>query len=70
MTGFSFILLLLMGGLAIVMIGSLWWSVSQHGGDIEHYEARFAACQRLDKRFIRGEISLEEYEKSRAWLGC
>ncbi len=70
MTGFSLILLLLVGGLAIAMIGSLWWSASQHGNDMDHCETRLAACRRLDNRFIRGEIGLEEYEKGRAWLEC
>ena len=65
--GFSFILLL-MGGLAAAVIGGLWWSASQHGNDIEPYETRFAARQRLDTRFARGEIGLKEYETSRAWL--
>ena len=61
MMGFSFILLLLVGGLAAATIGGLWFAV-QRNSDTEHHEARSTARQVLDERFARGEISREEHE--------
>ena len=67
MMGFSFILLLLVGGLAAATIGGLLFA-SQRNSDAERHGARSTAHQVLDERFARGEISREEYEPIRARL--